>query len=71
MCHAREPFWEGILVPPKGVVLETDHDIASQAREIYLHAGLSRAMPPANVSGIEVDERAAIVQWYRAALGGS
>ena len=23
MCHAREPVWEGMLWPPKGVVLET------------------------------------------------
>src|SRR3546814_11787548 len=23
MCHAAEPLWEGVEVPPKGVVLET------------------------------------------------
>ncbi|MGQ3295699.1 MAG: urate hydroxylase PuuD, partial [Shinella sp.] len=29
MCHAKEPGWEGMVVPPKGVVLETDGDIAN------------------------------------------
>lgn len=67
MCHSREPFWEGIVAAPKGVVLETDRDIAAHAREIYLQAGRSHAMPPANVTGIEPAERRAIVGWYRSA----
>jgi uncharacterized membrane protein len=70
MCHAAEPVWDGILWPPKGVVLETPGDIAVHARQIYLQAGLTHAMPPANVSFIEPDERARIVAWYRAAAGG-
>ncbi len=65
MCHAAEPFWDGILWPPKGVRLETDRQIALQAREIYLHAGVSRAMPPGNVSYMEDQERDLIVTWYR------
>ena len=67
MCHAREPFWEGILWPPKGVVLDTERSIINHAREIYLQAGLSHAMPPANVSFMEEEERRLIVAWYRAA----
>jgi len=67
MCHAREPNWEGMYWPPKGVVLETEADVASQARTIFLQAGLSHAMPPANLSYMEPEERAAIVAWYRAA----
>jgi uncharacterized membrane protein len=65
MCHAREPFWDGIRWAPKGVFLETEADIASRAREIFLQAGVSHAMPPANVSFIEDDERAAIRKWFR------
>jgi len=38
------------------------------AREIYLQAGRSHAMPPGNVSEIEPKERKAIVEWYRAAV---
>ncbi|MHA6346862.1 urate hydroxylase PuuD [Roseivivax sp. CAU 1761] len=67
MCHAREPAWQGIRWAPKGVVLETPGDIAGQAREIYLQAGLSHAMPPANVTDLGAEERAALVRWYRAA----
>ena len=67
MCHAREPSYEGIHWPPKGVVLETPSDIAHEARRIYLQAGITAAMPPANLSFIEPDERAAIVKWYRGA----
>ena len=68
MCHAAEPFWDGILWPPKGVRLETEAQIAGQAQAIYLQSGLSHAMPPANVSWMEDAERAAIVEWYRGAL---
>lgn len=70
MCHAREPVWEGIVAPPNGVVLETDADIAAHADQIYLQAGRSHAMPPANITGIEVSERRQIVEWYSGATGG-
>jgi uncharacterized membrane protein len=51
--------------PPKGVRLDNDAQIALNARAVYLHAGLSHAMPPGNVTGIEPAERARIVAWYR------
>ena len=66
MCHAREPVQEGIHWAPKGVVLETPSDILRQAQRIYEQAGLTRAMPPANLSYMEPEERAAIVNWFRA-----
>ena len=65
MCHAREPFYEGIRWAPKQVYLETDQDITAEARNIYLQAGISLAMPPANVSYIEPEEREKIAEWYR------
>lgn len=65
MCHARETFYEGVRSAPKGVHLETTPDIVAHARDIYLQAGVTVAMPPANVTYIEPDERAAIVRWYR------
>ncbi|WP_195821198.1 urate hydroxylase PuuD [Roseobacter sp. MH60115] len=67
MCHAAEPVWEGLHWAPKAVRLETEYQIARQAREIYLQAGMSHAMPPANLSYMEEEERALIVAWYRAA----
>ena len=70
MCHVREPVWEGILWAPKGVLLETEADIARNAKSIYLQAGLSHAMPPANVTYMEPEDRRAVVKWYRAARSG-
>lgn len=70
MCHAAEPGWEGMHWPPKDVRLETPEQIAAEARRIYLQAGVTHAMPPANVSYIEPEERAQIVRWFRAAGSG-
>lgn len=70
MCHAAEPGWEGMHWPPKDVVLETPEQIAGAARRIYLHAGVSHAMPPANLSYMEPQERAAIVRWFETAKQG-
>lgn len=67
MCHAAEPGWEGLHWPPKGVVLETETQIAHEARRIYLHSGITHAMPPGNLSYMEPEERAAIVRWFRGA----
>ncbi|HRM74401.1 MAG TPA: cysteine desulfurase, partial [Paracoccus sp. (in: a-proteobacteria)] len=50
---------------PKGVLLETPDDITRAAREIYIQAGVTDAMPPANVSFMEPEERQAIIDWYR------
>jgi uncharacterized membrane protein len=70
MCHAAEPAFDGLHWAPKGILLESRSEIANLAREIYVQAGLTHAMPPANLSYMEPDERAAIVAWYRAAAGG-
>ncbi len=64
MCHAQEPYWEGIGVAPKGVVLETDEQILRHAHEIYLQAGRSNAMPPGNITEISREERALITAWF-------
>ncbi len=66
MCHAREPVWDGMLWAPKGVFLETRGDIASRAREIYLQSAVTHAMPPANLSWMEEDERLVLREWYQA-----
>ncbi|MDW4548244.1 urate hydroxylase PuuD [Defluviimonas sp. D31] len=70
MCHASEPFFDGIPYAPKGVILETREQVASWAREIYLQAGVSHAMPPANASFMEPQERAKIVSWYKSVTRG-
>lgn len=65
MCHAAEPAYEGIHWAPKGVVLETPAQIAAEAERIYLQSGLTHAMPPANLSGMEPAEREAILLWVQ------
>jgi len=67
MCHAREPVWNNMQWAPKGVLLETEGDVARHARQIYLHAGVSRAMPPPNAIQMDSEARAIIIAWYRAA----
>jgi uncharacterized membrane protein len=67
MCHAREPFWQGVRQAPKGVYLETGDDVATHARQIFLQSAVSHAMPPANLSLMERQERAIIAEWYRRA----
>ncbi len=72
MCHAAEPVFDGVHWAPKDVVLETPAQIASEAQRIYMQAGLTHAMPPANLSYMEESEREAILRWFRAAgQGGS
>ena len=53
MCHAAEPSWEGIMTAPKHLLLETDAQIANAADAIFIQAGLTDAMPPANITFIE------------------
>jgi uncharacterized membrane protein len=69
MCHAAEPGWDGTHWAPKGVMLETPEQVAFHAEAIYLQAGVSHAMPPANLSYIEPAERAAIVRWFEGVDG--
>ena len=68
MCHASEPVYPNIHIAPKNVLLETEEQIIQNARGIYLNAGRSNAMPPANVTWMEEDERTLLVQWYEEAL---
>lgn len=70
MCHASEPVWEGMIAAPKGVLLETDAQIARHAKAIYLQSGRSHAMPPANITYMEESERRAVVQWYNEVIAG-
>lgn len=67
MCHAETPVWDGIDAPPRGVVLDSPAAIRRHAEQIRVQAGLSRAMPPANVTGVTPDERAVLAAWSGAA----
>ena len=66
MCHAVEPLWDGIAAAPRGVKLESDHDILTNATNIYFWAVRSHAMPPGNVTEISGAERTQLRLWYDA-----
>ena len=68
MCHASEPFYEQVRWAPKGVMLETDQQIVSQAKSIIMQSALSHAMPPANVSYMEESERQILLSWFQDGL---
>jgi uncharacterized membrane protein len=68
MCHSAEPVWEGVTFAPKSVRLETDGEIAAHAREIYIQAGRSHAMPPGNITEISAEERQLLAAWYESAV---
>jgi len=65
MCHAQEPGYPGIHWAPRGLMLETEAQVARAATLIYLQAARSHAMPPANVSWMEPAERDLIRRWYQ------
>ena len=75
MCHAEIPGWDGLILPPKGVLLEDEGQIAQRARQIYLQAGRSTAMPPPGAAHygvtLSAEERKLLVNWYQSALSGS
>ena len=63
MCHAADPVWAGIALPPKGIRLDTPEHIARAAEAIRVHAVLSDAMPPNNITRIEPEERRVLAAW--------
>ena len=51
-------------------MLETPAQIAYEKRRIYLQAGLTHAMPPANLICTEPGERATIILWCQGTGAG-
>jgi uncharacterized membrane protein len=60
MCHAAQPAWAGLTHAPRGVRLDNEAEILRHLAEIRVQAGLSRAMPPGNVSEMTAAERALV-----------
>ena len=65
MCHAREPVYGTMKWAPKKVYLETPGDVARQADQIYLQAGISHAMPPPSAVQMDDEARQTIIAWVR------
>jgi uncharacterized membrane protein len=66
MCHGATPYWEGIQIAPKGVMLDTPDAIARWKEAIRLHSILTHAMPPNNITGMTPDERRQVAEWVAA-----
>ncbi|MBO9435066.1 urate hydroxylase PuuD [Ruegeria sp. R13_0] len=69
MCHAREPVYGTMKWAPKKVYLETPGDVARQADQIYLQAGISHAMPPPAAVQMDDEARQTIIAWVREVRG--
>ncbi len=69
MCHAQDPLWPGLHWAPKGVVLETEAQVARAAQTIYLQSGISHAMPPGSTVLMDDEARQEIADWYRRVTG--
>ncbi len=69
MCHAEEPVWDGVVIAPKDIRLETSEQITRYASLIYEQAARSSAMPPGNLTGLEATDRAVLATWYEEAIG--
>jgi uncharacterized membrane protein len=63
MCHASEPVWKGMASPPKGVLLDTPALIDRNAEAIRVHAVMTNAMPPNNITQMTRDERLVLAKW--------
>ncbi len=63
MCHAREPVWEGIGAAPWALRMFCPGDAAREAQAIGLHAVLTHAMPPNNLTEITPEERQVLALW--------
>ncbi|MBM3645245.1 MAG: urate hydroxylase PuuD [Alphaproteobacteria bacterium] len=64
-CHALKPTQENIAAPPKGILLENEAQIRSQAVSLYQQSAATRAMPPGNMTEMTEPERRLIARWFR------
>ncbi|NOZ33590.1 MAG: cysteine desulfurase, partial [Alphaproteobacteria bacterium] len=69
VCHTAVPAWPGIRQAPKDVILDNDVAIALNAREIYVQAAKSNAMPPGNVTELSEADRLVLAEWYLEGIG--
>jgi len=66
MCHMAEPVWDGVHVPPKGVMLDTPERIRLHAEQIYVQAVMTRAMPPGgNLTDLSEADRKVLAAWVQ------
>src|SRR5437667_1312927 len=62
-CHAAQPTQPGFAQPPKGIVLETNDQVAANAAKIAETVG-NRYMPIGNLTQMTDGERAIVTAWF-------
>jgi uncharacterized membrane protein len=63
MCHASSPQWPGLSRPPQGLLLDSADSIRRNLEAVKMHAVLTTAMPPGNITFMEPEERQLIGRW--------
>ncbi len=63
-CHAQTPTQAGFSSAPKGILLETQQQITSQASLIHQQSVISKAMPIGNLTNMTDAERALLDRWF-------
>jgi len=63
MCHTQAPVWEGLASAPKGVLLDSDGEIARHRDMIRVQAVMTDAMPPNNITEMTREERGQLALW--------
>jgi len=64
ICHAAQPEWDGMALPPKGVILDHPDAINRARKKIAEQAAWSDAMPPGGVISLTTAERQLLAAWY-------
>jgi uncharacterized membrane protein len=62
-CHAAQPTQAGFAQPPKGIVLETADQVATNAAQLAETVG-NRYMPIGNLTRMTDGERALVARWF-------
>jgi uncharacterized membrane protein len=65
VCHSAAPAIRTFGVAPGGISFDRAEDIRRLADRIELRAVTTRTMPPANLTFMSDDERAALARWLR------
>ncbi len=64
-CHAVTPTQAGFAAAPKGVLLESEASILSQATLIHQQTVVAKVMPIGNMTQMTDEERTIIDQWFQ------
>ncbi len=64
MCHTKNPSWNRLILPPKGLIIQSKNDVIMNIEKIIRHSVFSNAMPPGNITWMEQDERLVLYNLY-------